>query len=99
MGRTAMMNSLVTGGGGFLGLYIVEQLVARGDRVRVLSRGKYSRLDELGVECLCGDVRDAAAVASACAGIETVFHVAAVSGIWWPWSDYHVINTVGTENV
>jgi nucleoside-diphosphate-sugar epimerase len=28
-----------------------------------------------------------------------VFHVAAVSGIWGPWSHYHGINTVGTENV
>ncbi len=94
-----MMHALVTGGGGFLGLYIVEQLVARGDTVRVLCRGKYGRLDELGVECLSGDVRDASAVSSACAGVDAVFHVAAVSGIWGPWSHYHGINTVGTENV
>jgi nucleoside-diphosphate-sugar epimerase len=94
-----MMHALVTGGGGFLGLYLVEQLVARGDRVRVLCRGRYSRLDELGVECLTGDVRDAAVVSRACAGVDAVFHVAAVSGIWGPWEHYHGINTVGTENV
>ena len=53
-----MMRALVTGGGGFLGLYIVEQLAARGDYVRVLCRGAYPRLNELGVECIAGDVRD-----------------------------------------
>jgi nucleoside-diphosphate-sugar epimerase len=94
-----MMHALVTGGGGFLGLYIVEQLVARGDQVRVLCRGSYPRLVELGVECVAGDVRDAAAVAGACQNVDAVFHVAAVSGIWGPWSHYHGINTVGTENV
>jgi nucleoside-diphosphate-sugar epimerase len=99
MGGATLMHALVTGGGGFLGLYIVEQLIARGDTMRVLCRGKYSRLDELSVECLAGDVRDAAAVSRACAGVDAVFHVAAVSGIWGPWSHYHGINTVGTENV
>jgi nucleoside-diphosphate-sugar epimerase len=94
-----MMRALVTGGGGFLGLYIVEQLVARGDRVRVLCRGKYPRLDELGVESIVGDVQGPAVVANACAGVDTVFHVAAVSGIWGPWEHYHGINTIGTENV
>jgi nucleoside-diphosphate-sugar epimerase len=94
-----MMHALVTGGGGFLGLYIVEQLVARGDRVRVLCRGKYPRLDELGVECIVGDIQGSAVVANACAGVDTVFHVAAVSGIWGPWEHYHGINTIGTENV
>ena len=94
-----MSQALVTGGGGFLGLYIVEQLVARGDSVRVLCRGTYPRLVELGVECISGDVRERASVASACAGIDTVFHVAAVSGIWGPWQYYYGINTQGTENV
>ncbi len=99
MGGTTMNRALVTGGGGFLGLYIVEQLVARGDLVRVLCRGAYPRLTELGVECVAGDIRDAAAVTRACAGVDTVFHVAAVSGIWGPWQHYYGINTQGTENV
>lgn len=94
-----MTQALVTGGGGFLGLQIVEQLVARGDRVRVLCRGTYPRLQELNVECVSGDVRDTAAVARACAGVDTVFHVAAVSGIWGTWEHYYAINTRGTENV
>lgn len=93
------MKALVTGGGGFLGLYIVEQLLERGDEVRVFCRGEYERLNELRVECVRGDIRDAAIVASACEGIDTVLHVAAVPGVWGPWDYYHSINTVGTENV
>lgn len=93
------MRALVTGGGGFLGLYIVEQLVARGDTVRVFSRGSYPRLAELGVECHTGDIRDAAAVTAACAGMDIVFHTAAISGIWGSWNDYHDINTLGTRHV
>ena len=79
------MRVLVTGGGGFLGLYITEQLVARGDQVRVLCRGDYPRLNELGVQTIRGDVRDAAIVAGACVGMDVVFHTAAVPGIWGPW--------------
>ena len=93
------MRVLVTGGGGFLGLYITEQLVARGDQVRVLCRGQYPRLDELRVETIRGDVRDLASVRAACAGMEAVFHTAAVPGIWGNWEHYHSINTVGTQNV
>ncbi len=93
------MTSLVTGGGGFLGRYVVELLVARGGRVRSFSRRRHDALDLLAVEQHTGDLRDAAAVAAACDGIEVVYHVAAVAGIWGPWSHYYDINTVGTRHV
>ncbi len=93
------MTALVTGGGGFLGLYVVEQLVARGDAVRIFCRGEYPRLRELGVETVRGDLKDAAAVADACRGIETVFHTAAVPGIWGPWKTFYETNTLGTRHV
>ena len=93
------MNVLVTGGGGFLGLYITEQLVSRGDHVRVLCRGDYPRLTELGVDCRRADLRDAAAVHSACETMDAVIHTAAIPGIWGPWKRFHSINTLGTENV
>ena len=93
------MKVLVTGGGGFLGLYIVEQLVEAGETVRVFCRGEYPRLKELNVETIQGDIRDAAAVERACTGIETVYHTAAVSGIWGPWDYFYGINTKGTLNV
>jgi nucleoside-diphosphate-sugar epimerase len=93
------VQALVTGGGGFLGRYIVEQLLARGDAVRVLARGEYPELRAQGVHVVRGDVRDAAAVTIACEGVETVFHTAAVPGIWGPWEHYYQTNTVGTRNV
>lgn len=93
------MKALVTGGGGFLGQYVVEQLLADGADVRVLCRGQYAALDELGVETARGDLQDAAFVASACEGVDAVFHVAAVPGIWGSWEMFHGVNTIGTQNV
>jgi len=93
------LSVLVTGAGGFLGLHIVEQLVARGERVRALSRGRYVALERLGVECVQADVRDAKAVRDALEGIHVVYHTAAVAGIWGPWRHYHATNTQGTHNV
>ena len=93
------MRALVTGGGGFLGRYIVEQLVARGDRVRIFSRQSYRELEALGVESQTGDLQDADAVTAACTGIDVVFHVAALPGIWGSWKLFHGVNTVGTQHV
>ena len=93
------MKALVTGGGGFLGLYVVEQLLATGIDVRVFCRGRYESLDHLGVQVIQGDLRDGESVAAACRGIEAVFHIAAVPGVWGPWTTYHDINTLGTQNV
>lgn len=93
------MHALVTGAGGFLGQYITRQLVARGDKVRALSRGNYPFLAELGVESVQGDLQDAAAAERACRGIDAVFHVAAVAGIWGKWQTYYGINVLGTRNI
>ena len=89
------MNALVTGATGFLGRYVAEQLIARGDRVRVLARHLTSDLERLGVEVERGDLRDEAAVVAACQGMDTVFHVAGVAGIWGPWKHYYGINVLG----
>ncbi|MEX1230201.1 MAG: NAD-dependent epimerase/dehydratase family protein [Planctomycetaceae bacterium] len=93
------MTTLVTGGAGFLGLYITEQLVARGEGVRVLCRRPHPRLDELGVRWIEGDIRDALTVIKACRDCETVYHVAAIPGIWGPWKTFYDTNTQGTINV
>lgn len=93
------MKCLVTGGGGFLGRAIVDQLLARGDQVRSFGRGEYPELTALGVELVRGDIRDAAAINAACAGAECVLHVAAIAGIGGPWQRFYEANVVGTENV
>lgn len=93
------MKYLVTGGGGFLGRYIVEQLQKDQHQIRVFCRGNYPELVELGVELFQGDIRNEKEVTDACEGIDGVFHVAAIPGVWGPWEMYHSINTVGTENI
>lgn len=93
------MNALVTGGGGFLGLAIVRALLARGDTVRSLSRRDHTSLRQLGVKQVLGDLADSAAVNAAVAGCDTVFHTAALAGIWGPIQDYQRTNVLGTENV
>jgi UDP-glucose 4-epimerase len=76
---------LVTGGAGFIGSNIAEALVRRGDRVRVLddfSTGRRENLATLGaVEVVEGDLRDAAAVHRAVAGVDGVFHEAALRSV------------------
>jgi nucleoside-diphosphate-sugar epimerase len=93
------VKALVTGAGGFLGLYIVEQLVARGERVRAYCRRRYPELEALGVEIIAGDVRDREATIAACREVDIVFHVAGIAGIWGPWDEFHGINTLGTQHV
>ena len=93
------MKALVTGGGGFLGRYIVEQLLARGDQVIVFARGDYPELGQVGAKLIRGDLCDPQAIRSACAGVDVVFHVAARAGIWGSWQSYRQPNVVGTQNV
>jgi 2-alkyl-3-oxoalkanoate reductase len=90
---------LVTGGGGFLGGAIVRLLVARGERVRTLSRGNYSELERLGVAHFSGDIADGAMVRRACQDVEAVFHVAAKPGIWGSYAEFYQANVQGTLNV
>lgn len=93
------MKALVTGGGGFLGTYITEQLVQRGDQVRIFSRGDYPALSRSGVEVMRGDISDLRAITHACSGMDVVFHVAAHAGYWGTWESYYKPNMMGTENV
>lgn len=93
------MNVLVTGGGGFLGRVIVEQLLARGERVRSFGRGRYPDLEAMGVEVVRGDIADRDAVVRACDGVDAVIHVAALPGIAVKWAPYELANVLGTEHV
>lgn len=97
---------LVTGGAGFIGSHIVQRLLADGHGVRVidnLSTGSRENLAGMsGVDFLEGDIRDAGACDAAVAGIEIVFHVAALPSvprsIADPWAS-HDHNVNGTVRV
>lgn len=90
---------LVTGGGGFLGKAIIEQLHARGLKVRSFSRSDYHELRRFGTEHFRGDLASADALKKAVAGCDIVFHTAALAGVWGPYSAYHKANVIGTQNV
>jgi UDP-glucose 4-epimerase len=79
---------LVTGGAGFIGSNLVAALAAAGERVRVLDNcatGFWEHLDGIEqqslIERIDGDIRDAQAVAKATAGVEVVFHEAALGSV------------------
>ncbi len=76
-----MKPTLVTGASGFLGWHVARLLLERGHRVRALLRPS-SRLRELDVEPVAGDLRDAASMERAAAGCGLVFHVAADYRLW-----------------
>jgi nucleoside-diphosphate-sugar epimerase len=74
-------------------------LVSRGEKVRSFSRGAYAELEALGVEQIQGDLADLPAVESACRNVNTVYHVAAESGIWGRYQDFYNANVLGTQNI
>lgn len=91
--------NIVTGGGGFLGSEIVRQLLARGEKVRVLSRSDYPVLKALGAETVQCHLADPNGVRKALRGAKCVFHVAAKAGVWGPRQEYLSTNLFGTRNL
>ncbi|CAI8309247.1 MAG: 3 beta-hydroxysteroid dehydrogenase/Delta 5--_4-isomerase [Opitutia bacterium UBA7350] len=93
------MKVLVTGGGGFVGRHLIDRLLARGYFVRSFGRSAQPDLETQGVECHRGDLADAAAVTSACTGMNAVFHVAAKAGIWGSWNSFYAPNVLGARHI
>jgi UDP-glucose 4-epimerase len=99
---TAPTTCLVTGGAGFIGSHLVRRLVADGHRVRVIdnlstgTRENLAGLDQR-LEFLEGDIREPSACAQAAAGMDLIFHVAALPSvprsIADPWASHdHNVN-------
>lgn len=98
-----MQRALVTGGCGFLGSWIVRHLVEAGVSVRALAVKGEPR-DNLagvpGVEIVEGDVTRPADCARAVAGVDTVFHCAAIYKDWAPDpTSMYDVNLRGTFHV
>lgn len=80
-----MASFLVTGGAGFIGSHLVEELRRRGEQVRVVDSfitGKRRNLAHVsGVELLEGDLADIEVARAAVAGVEYVLHQAAIPSV------------------
>jgi len=98
-----MKHALVTGGCGFLGSWIVRQLVEEvGCDVRIFAVPGESRenIEDLDVEVLEGDVRSRPDVERAVDGVDTVFHAAAIYQDYAPDpTAMYDVNLRGTFNV
>ncbi|MFA5515324.1 MAG: NAD-dependent epimerase/dehydratase family protein [Desulfuromonadales bacterium] len=104
-------NILITGGAGFIGSHLADELLAAGHRVRILDNLSEQvhgldprRPDYLApeAELLIGDVRDRTALSRALKGIDVVYHLAARVGVgqsMYQLRDYVDVNETGTATL
>jgi len=106
-----MARYLVTGGAGFIGSHLVERLLAEEHHVRVLddfSTGRRHNIEAIRkagpdrLQVSTADIRDPEATQRAAAGMDGIFHLAALGSV--PRSvahpdDAHAVNATGTLNV
>ncbi len=96
------MKVLVTGGAGFIGSHVVEELIVKGYEVRVLDNLSTGRLENLKhveetVEVVIGDVRDYGKVLEAVNGADAVIHEAALASVTRSIEDPLTVNQVNVE--
>ncbi len=94
-----MKKVLVTGATGFLGKYLIEDLlnndyevVAQGRKENVLNNIKEKYNVEI-LKCSLDEIKDVEL------NVDYVIHAAALSTVWGKWEDFYNSNVVGTENV
>jgi len=94
-----MTHALVTGGCGFIGQHVVSELVARGRQVCVLDVLPAPRSSAM-VDYIQGSVLDRGLVHDVMGGVDEVYHLAGLPGMWKPdRADFHAVNFTGTENI
>jgi nucleoside-diphosphate-sugar epimerase len=86
MGKARQAVYLVTGGAGFIGSHLVEALVSRGERVRIVDNFSTGRRENLAhlvdaVEIFEGDIVDLSTVLGAMKDVRYVLHQAAVASV------------------
>lgn len=94
------MKVLVTGGNGFIGSYLVEGLLERGDDVIALVRGgsNLCNLEGCRVDLARGDIRAKKSLYPVLAGVDFIYHTAALKFCLKP-EDFYSINQLGTRNL
>ncbi len=101
------MKYLVTGGAGFIGSHIAEQLLKQNDSVIVLDNlntGKMGNLKKIAenIEFINGDIRDEKIISENIKKVDGVFHQAALASVqdsFLKTDEYFDVNVNGTENI
>ena len=98
-----MAKILVTGGTGFIGIHLVKKLHELGHEVKLLIResSNTTPFKELNkIDYTIGDVQDLSSLEKAVNDVDTIYHLAAYTGIWAKdKSIYYDVNVKGTENI
>jgi nucleoside-diphosphate-sugar epimerase len=96
-----MSEITVTGGTGFVGRHLIQALLERGDRVRVLALPDEDTtcLEHQHVAVYRGDVRFKESLDPPMRGAAGVVHLAGLMGAWQPAETYWAVNVTGTRNV
>jgi len=95
------MRALVTGGTGFIGSHLIDELLEQGYNVRVLRRNTSTITlhEDKKLSFMVGDLTDAESLVRACQQIDVVFHVAALPRDWGPKKTFFEVNFDGTQHL
>jgi nucleoside-diphosphate-sugar epimerase len=93
------MKVLITGATGLLGGHLIKELQQRNEHIRalVLPVENADKLTAQGVEVVRGDITDPSTLGPAVQGVDLIFHLAGMMGVWRPLSDYRLVNVTGSE--
>ena len=91
------MKVLVTGASGYIGKYLLDELVEHGYEVKALTRQPSLKIKD--VEIVRGDIIKPESLLSALDGVDAVFHNAAYAVDWGKKSEFYRPNVEGTKNI
>ena len=102
-----MKNFLITGGAGFVGSHLAEELIKEGNKVTILddlNTGKIMNLEKIKekINFIKGDIRDKNLLREICKDKDGIFHQAARASVQESFEkpqEYHDVNVKGTENI
>ncbi len=102
-----MKNFLITGGAGFVGSHLAEELIKRGNSVTILddlNTGKITNLEKIKekINFIKGDIRDHVLLKDICRDKDGIFHQAARASVQESFikpEEYQDVNVKGTKNI
>jgi nucleoside-diphosphate-sugar epimerase len=88
----------ITGATGFLGSHLLNDALAQGHEVRILSRRQLE--DDRQYEVIIGDLSNQRALQAFTSDLDVIYHLASLLGKWGlPWEEYEKINVKSTEKL